>query len=310
MSDLGSHLRIIVAPEEDNAKDGTLSQLTKSTFSMNAGKPVMFVLDGGARTEFWTKGFSHCPWDAAVRIRTPKRESYHYFDSDGIGHRIGGPAESSYVLDSGMEQYEEIWRVNGNRHREDGPAYTSILRAKPNKETWGGVVTLHDWDQYFGKFPDSTPVKYTTSIDTAWCRDGLSYRANKKPAVVQETGVVEVMQISELLGVKTTRLCVRQEFNWMNEKGNLSRGDGPAVIKLLGSYEVTENGKVVESTYESMIANWWFDGQPFKDAFIDGWMKENNIVPGNAPYINNSFFANSEDEVCFIMDVLSDQIPN
>jgi len=35
-------------------------------------------------------------------------------------------------------------------------------------------------------------------------------------------------------------------------------------------------------------------------------MKENNIVPGNAPYINNSFFANGEDEVCFIMDVLSD----
>jgi len=305
MSDLGSHLRIIVAPEEDNAKDGTLSQLTKSTFSMNAGKPVMFVLNGGGRTEFWTKGYLHCPWDAAVRIRTPNREIYHHNDSDGVSHRIGGPAESSYVLDSGTEQYEEIWRINGDRHREDGPAYTMILR-KPNKETWGGVVSIHDWNQYFDKFPNATPVNYTAVKDTVWSRNGLTYRSDRKPTVLQDTGIVEVMQISELLGIRTTRLCVRQEFNWMNDKGELSRVDGPAVVKLFGSYEVTENGIVVESAYESMTMDWWFDGQPFKDAYINEWMKENNIVPDNAPYINNSFFSNSEDEVCFIMDVLSD----
>jgi len=306
MSDLGTHLRIIVAPEEDNAKDGTLSQLTKSTFSMNTGKPVMFVLNGGARTEFWTKGYLHCPWDAAVRIRTPNRETYHYNDSDGVSHHIGGPAECSYSLDSGMERFEEFWRVDGKQHREDGPSSTSILRAKPNKETWGGIITLHDWDQYFDKFPNSTPVKYTTSIDTAWCRDGKPYRGNKQPSLIQETGVVEVMQISELLGLKTTRLCVRQEFNWKNDNDELSRSDGPAIVKLLGSFEVTKNGRVVESSYESIITSWYFEGRAFKDDYINSWITENNITPGNAPYINNSFFSTNEDEVCFIMDVLSD----
>lgn len=305
LTDLGSHLRVIVAPEEDNAKDGTLSQLTKSTFSINAGKPVMFITDGGARTEFWTKGFLHCPWDAAVRIRTPNRETVHYNDSGGVSHRIDGPAETSYLLDTGSERYEEFWRVNGEHHREDGPSSIAILSASNDHKTWGEMLKLHEMNQYLDMFPESTPIKYTSTIDTRWNRNGSPYRENNGYTTLHETGISEVTQISELLGVKNTRLCIRREFNWRNDACDLHRVDGPAIIKLLGSYDVTKNGEVVEQSYESMTMGWYFNGFKIPDGHVSRWATENFIKRGKEPFIDNSYFASAEDETCFIMDFLS-----
>lgn len=305
LTDLGSHLRVIVAPEEDNATDGTLSQLTKSTFSVNAGKPVMFVMDGGARTEFWTKGFLHCPWDATVRIRTPTHESTHYNDSDGISHRIGGPAETSYMLDSGTERYEEFWRVNGKPHREDGPSSIIIMKAPHAQKTWGAILDLHQWKQHLDLFPAETPIKYTTTFDTQWRRNGAPYREDTGYTSLHETGITEVTQISELLGIRNVRMCVRQEFNWRNDRSELHRVDGPAVIKIYGSCVITENGTVVDKTYEKIDTAWYYGGGSMNNSFVHGWIDDNDIGIGEAPFINNSYFASAEDEVSFIMDVLS-----
>lgn len=305
LSDLGSHLRVIVAPEEDNATDGKLSQLTKSTFSINAGKPVMFVMDGGARTEFWTKGFLHCPWDAAIRIRTPNRESAHYNDSDGISHRIGGPAETSYLLDSGSERYEEYWRIDGKQHREDGPSSTAIMKVPRAQKTWGSILNLHEWEQHIDLFPASTPIKYTTTLDTNWCRHGEPYRENDGYTSLCETGIVEVTQISELLGIRNVRICVRQEFNWRNDRGELHRVDGPAIVKLHGSCEITQNGKMVDKTYEGFSTAWYYDGFSMNNTFVHDWVEDNDIGIGEEPFIDNSYFASAEDETCFLMDVIA-----
>ena len=306
MSDLGSHLRVTVAPEEDNAKDGKLSQLTKSTFSINAGKPVMFVLDGGARTEFWTKGFLYNPWGPAVHIRTQNRESTHYNDSDGISHRIDGPAETTYMLDTGIEVYEEFWRVNGDTHREDEPASTRISRTTSKHRMWGDIITTHEWKHFLGVFPSDTPIKYAISNDQGWFTNSVPYRKGGLPTSVHETGVVEVMQISELLGLKTTKLCIRREYVWRNENHEISRSSGPAVVKVLGAYDITKNGKIVEQSFESVITKWYYNGEQIKNERIDAWVKENDANVGEAPYVNNPYFSSPEDEVCFIMDVLSD----
>ena len=304
ISDLGSHLRITVAPEEDNAKDGKLSHLTKSTLSMNAGKPVMFVLDGGARTEFWTKGFLYNPCGPAVHIRTQNRESTHYNDSDGISHRIDGPAEAVYVLDSGGELYEEYWREHGGMHRDVEPASTRIARSKSEHRKWDDIIATHEWDQYLGAFPKNTPIKYSTAIDKEWFKHGEPYRNGDLPSVVHETGVVEVMQLSELLGMKTTKLCIRREYTWRIDGHVRSRANGPAVVKLFGAYDVTKNGKLVEQSFEDIQIEWYFNGDKISNGRIDAWVKENDIKIGEAPYVTTPYFATPEDEVCFITEFL------
>ncbi len=304
LTDLGSHLRVIVAPEEDNATDGMLSQLMKSSFSINAGKPVMFVMNGGARTEFWTKGFLHCPWGAAVKIKTPNRDISQYNNSAGISSCTHGPAETTYILDPREERYEEYWRVDGKSHRDDGPSAISIVTASNDHKTWGSIIEIREWEQYRDMFPESTPIKLTTTNDTNWCRHGEPYRENDGYTSVHETGIIDVTQISELLGVKNTRLCVRREFNWKNDRGELHRVNGPAIIKLYGSCVITKNGKVVEQTYDSIDSVWYYDGANMNNSFVHDWVAENNIDIGKEPFIDNSYFASAEDETCFLMDVM------
>ncbi len=305
MTDLNTHLRITVAPEEDNAKDGKLSQLSKSTLSANHDKPVLFVLDGGARQEWWTKGFPYCPWDAAVRIRTPNREIVHYNDSGGGAHRLDGPAQITYVLDPREERYEELWIQNGKKHRTDGPAITIINRPKGDTPgTWGETVKHHGIELHASRFSSMTPVKYSTFIDQYWHRDDEPFNGNNATDI-QETGVIEVTQLGTLLGTKTTKFVVRREYNWKNADGKLSRDNGPAVIKLLGLLEVNTNGKITSMTYDDIGFWWYYNGTPIKNQFIDQWIESNGIKIGEAPYVDNSYFASAEDETCFLVDIIS-----
>jgi len=303
ITDFETHLLVAVAPEEDSARDGTLSQITKSTVSINYNKPVLFILNGGARSEWWTNGIMHCPWGVSLKIHTENRNLEEYHNASGLIHRDNGPAELIHILDSREERYEEYWRNTGKLHRIDDPAITRIQRTAGFDKTWDEIVAAH-CSNYIGMFSDDAQVRYSQTIDQQWYVNGDPYRPNDLPVAVSETGVAEVMQISTLLDIKRTKMCIRKEFNWRNSEGQMSRTSGPAVVKLLGTLEVTQHGRNISFNYDDMLIAWHYNGVEIPATTVIKWMRDNDIKAKEAPYIEDSFFS-EEDETCFIMDVLS-----
>lgn len=70
----------------------------------------------GPNPEWWPSWGG--PWPARRPGKVYPKPDIHYHNTDGILHRLYGPAYISQHFDI------EAWFKNGERHREGGPAYT------------------------------------------------------------------------------------------------------------------------------------------------------------------------------------------
>lgn len=95
--------------------DGT-ALVEALTLRRETGWPVTPLYQGyGRNPEYWNW------WGGPYRVppgHNPKnKKDIEYLNSDGVRHRLGGPAYISTLYDI------EIWYKDGKMHRVGGPAY-------------------------------------------------------------------------------------------------------------------------------------------------------------------------------------------
>ena len=320
--DFGTHIEMTLPVDSSGM---LLPSQVKFNISAKLGdKPILFKL-GSVASEWWVNGSCHHPNDPCVEVNNGKVQQKLYKDENGFPHRIGGAAEVTRVTNDEGDVYEEFWKISpGINHRTDGgPACTTVqYENDKDLKVWSKfldrecqvAIPRNELTKRFGntwkdRFRDQKPVKHVSKRTLEWFDNGNPKREDNNPTSVSDFDSFEIIQMSNLLNMKTTTLTGTKEYRWMDEEGRLSRHNGPAVIKLYMVEEVVEGGKTISYNYEEMATEWHYNGTHIDSDGVHKWLNANDIKLQYEENIWDVMFT-PEDEFCFISDFLSRIVPS